>query len=306
MKNVVRFFLSVTLSLVLVFVLNSCGKETDVTETDVTGTKDKTSVETVETVEAESKVEVVEPETVESVEIITVYAGSINQSYPIHMAIVQNGTSIIGSYYYDSRKIDIPFTGEINGNNLFITTDDGSETFDGTLSGKEISGIWTMGETVYDFELIEESKIDTSTDDHASLHEVTIVEFNLVETGERVGVYIDNNNEYIVFRLAKDGKVLVEGPSFDESSWDYFKYNKYTRGGGAENEAIEEATLTFTVDSVEYQITKTNSLVAEDIISYGFSATNGANGEKIPYKVDFNSLSGDLSYIENYEIFKPE
>ncbi len=102
-------------------------------------------------------------ELTQSEEVIITYEGSINQKYMIHMTIVQNDVDVIGSYYYDSRKIDIPFTGYINGDKLTITTDDGSETFEGTYEADKIYGTWTMGDTVYDFEIFEESGVKSVT-----------------------------------------------------------------------------------------------------------------------------------------------
>ncbi len=292
------------LSLALVFGLASCSKETEVAVT-----AEETNAENVEK-EEEQEEQILEEdeselEIVENEETIIVYAGSINQSYPIHMTIVKNGTKAIGSYYYDSRKINIPFTGEINGDSLFITTDDGSETFDGNFYGKEINGTWTMGETVYDFNLIEESKIDTSTDDQASLKEEIILEFNLVETGERVGIYVDSNNEYMVFRLAKDGEIIVEGPNFDESSWDYFSLYSYHRGGGVENEGLDIAQLTYSDGSSVYRIGQEYSAV-ENKTSYFFNISENEKEEGISYTVDESTVVGDLRTLANYDKIKIE
>ncbi len=295
-----RKILGIFLSLVLMFVFTSCGNEDVETKAEI---ETETVVET-EEVKEEVVVEVDEPtEVVEAEETITVYAGSINQKYLIHMTIVQNGTDVIGSYYYDSRKINIPFTGEIKDGKLFITTDDGSETFDGSVTGNQINGTWTMGETVYDFDLVVESKIDASYDDHESLLEETIFEFNVVETGERAGIYVDNNEEYIVFRLAKEGEVIVEGPSFDETSWDYFEYCGYHRGGGAGNEGLDISSLTCTLDSVKYEITQEYSAF-ENITSYSFRVTEGDNAETTEYTIDESTIVGDLKAIENYDKIK--
>ncbi len=299
-----RKIIGIFLSFVLMFVFTSCGNDLAETEAQTETVVEAVDVDEVE-VEVEEPTEAVEEPTAveEPEETITVFAGSINQKYLIHMTIVQNGVDVIGSYYYDSRKIDIPFTGVIESDELFITTDDGSETFKGKITDKQINGMWTMGDTVYDFDLIVESTVDTSTYAQASLLEETIIEFNLVETGERVGVYVDNNKEYIVFRLAKDGNVVVEGPSFDLESWNSFEYYSYHRGGGAGNEGLDTDDLYCKLGLVTYNITQEYSAV-EDKTSYSLSVEQEGNIEELTYIGDETSVVGDLSVLGDYEIFK--
>ncbi len=84
------------------------------------------------------------------------YTGYIDKYY-IEMNINFDGENIKGDYcygeYYFNDIETISFTGKYNDPNIEFTTEDGTETFIGTVDGAKITGTWKKGDTTLDFEI---------------------------------------------------------------------------------------------------------------------------------------------------------
>lgn len=73
-----------------------------------------------------------------------------------------------------------------------------------------------------------------------------------------VSVCKEKNEQYIVYRFGRPGKIELQYPKIlDSTSWQQFSFKAYSRGGGKANAALSYAFLYFINNGVAYDIYET-------------------------------------------------
>ena len=94
------------------------------------------------------------------------YSGTINNKYKIQMSIFPLNNELVGTYYYESQKIDLELKGKADEKNVILyeydETGNNTGVFQGTMKTVDsISGTWTSadGQATYPFSLTLKSII---------------------------------------------------------------------------------------------------------------------------------------------------
>jgi len=83
------------------------------------------------------------------------------------------------------------------------------------------------------------------------------------------------DNSYLVYRFGTAEKAELEYPAVrDKSSWKRFQYSGYWRGGGKENEALEDYSLSFKNNGIEYSLYE-NWYSGDEKFHVGIRVTEG-------------------------------
>ncbi len=98
-----------------------------------------------------------EEDVVESFDGTYTYIGQIDR-YPIQMVFTVEGEQISGSYYYESVKSDLTFSGTIIDTIVELAVNESKESFNGEVVDGRFYGKWQKGDKVLDFELIDIEK----------------------------------------------------------------------------------------------------------------------------------------------------
>ncbi|MEQ3662166.1 MAG: hypothetical protein ABNG96_05690, partial [Flavobacterium sp.] len=93
----------------------------------------------------------------------------------------------------------------------------------------------------------------TTTNNYVKPNEVELFSFRTFE-GKKLSICKDTLDTYLIYRYGTEEKVELEFPKDKSKSWDHFMYNYYLRGGGIQNEGMDENNLSFTIGKYEYRI----------------------------------------------------
>jgi len=74
----------------------------------------------------------------------------------------------------------------------------------------------------------------------------------VTQSGKKVTLNKDKANNYIIYRFGTKDKIEFEFPDKSKSSWTYFKYSFYLRGGGIQNEGMDLNYIYFTNKGFKY------------------------------------------------------
>ncbi len=77
------------------------------------------------------------------------------------------------------------------------------------------------------------------------------------QSGKKVTLNKDKQNNYIVYRFGTKEKIKFEFPEKSKSSWTNFKYSFYLRGGGTQNEGMDLNYIYFVNKNFKYVIYNT-------------------------------------------------
>jgi hypothetical protein len=85
--------------------------------------------------------------------------------------------------------------------------------------------------------------------------ERVIFSFRLKNSNKTAMLCRQKNNRYLVYRFGTEGKIELQYPAIlTATSWKEFKYDGYTRGGGRENSAEVENSVTFINNGTRYKL----------------------------------------------------
>ncbi len=88
---------------------------------------------------------------------------------------------------------------------------------------------------------------------YAKPNEQVILSFNTTD-GHKMVLSKDSSDEYIVFRYGTPGKVEIEYPRKDTSSWSKFRYSFHMHPAMHENDGADFNYVSFYIDKVRYVI----------------------------------------------------
>ncbi len=149
------------------------------------------------------------------------YTGYIDEYY-IEMNINFDGEDIVGGYTYGamyfSDNESISFKGKYNEPNIEITTDDGTETFVGTVEDAKITGTWKKDDTTLNFEI--------ESDDGLGIGEVIDFEklLYLYEDDYEIVEFTENYNTADL--VLKSLVAPNEGEIIHATMYDYSEYRE--------------------------------------------------------------------------------
>ena len=120
-----------------------------------------------------------------------------------------------------------------------------------------------------------------------------------------VSVCKGKNEQYIVYRFGVQNKIELEYPKkLDSTSWQYFSFKGYNRGGGKQNAAMYYAFLNFSNNEITYKVYQTWDS-ENDLEHCGVSVI--INGKETGLKGVIRSIKGSLlSLLYNEKIHKEE
>jgi len=126
-------------------------------------------------------------------------------------------------------------------------------------------------------------------------NEELLFSFKLINCNRVITVAISKENDYIIFRMGTEDELDLVFPNDTLNSWEFFIYNYYNRGGGAENLGMNVEHLTFYVENVCYKIyyeyTAVNDETKVGIYVYEY------NDEGLINNTSTLQLDGDVSSI---------
>lgn len=123
-------------------------------------------------------------------------------------------------------------------------------------------------------------------------NETNIFSFK-TQSGKTVTLSMDQNESYLVCRFGKNGKVAMEFPEKDQSSWSKFKYSFYFRGGGKMNEGMDLNYVSFVDGNFRYVLYQTYYAMDEKS-EIGVQVINLIDQSTTIMVGKINSLKGSL------------
>ena len=135
------------------------------------------------------------------------------------------------------------------------------------------------------------------------LDEEIVFSFKFVNSDKLLTVATSKKEDYLVCRIGTKDAVELEFPSEKADSWNQFYYSYYLRGGGAENKGLDLDYLSFTIDSLCYEIYHEYAAANEEysvgfmIIDLGSISENGAADTMTKIQGDNSSILGSLKKL---------
>lgn len=110
--------------------------------------------------------------------------------------------------------------------------------------------------------------------------------------------------EYLTYRFGTPDNVELQYPEIlDESSWGKFDFYGYSRGGGIENDAMGDYSISFTNQGIEYTISQNWRLLNNE---YFLGILINTGEKRIVLRGEQDSQSGSLVLLEGKEKLKSE
>jgi hypothetical protein len=140
---------------------------------------------------------------------------------------------------------------------------------------------------------------------HKAGNEEVILSFTLKRRNKKVLLCRDTANSYLVYRFGTEDHLELEYPSvLDTTSWKLFKYNGYLRGGGVQNAAMSEYSVSFVNNGTTYKIFQKAS-VEDNSQEVGLIVISNNNETKLTGEL--NSVSGGLYQLtDNKDLIRNE
>lgn len=92
-----------------------------------------------------------------------------------------------------------------------------------------------------------------------------IFSFQVEKSGKLVSIFKEANDQYLLYRFGALRKIELQSPQeADTESWSKFEFSGYFRGGGIQNDAMEDYALKFINNQVEYTIFQNWRLEADE------------------------------------------
>lgn len=130
-------------------------------------------------------------------------------------------------------------------------------------------------------------------------NEVELYSFRTFE-GKKLSICKDTLDDYLIYRYGTEEKVELEFPKDKSKSWDLFRYNYYLRGGGIQNEGMDENNLSFTIGKYEYKIYD-NYYSRGELYETGIVVFDAENYVEKTFKGEIDSKKGSLMSLRQYD-----
>jgi hypothetical protein len=135
-------------------------------------------------------------------------------------------------------------------------------------------------------------------------NEEVIFGFALKKSNKIVLLCKDKNDSYLVYRFGTRDKVELSYPTApDKTSWKKFEYSGYSRGGGKQNAAMLDQSLSFTNNGVRYELYENWNSEEDFIVRIGINVT--ANKKTTDLKGDANHRWGSLEELRFLDEYLP-
>ncbi len=110
------------------------------------------------------------------------------------------------------------------------------------------------------------------------------------------------DEKYLTYRFGTSANVELQYPEvLSESSWGDFSFHGYSRGGGVENDAMGDYSISFINQGVEYTISQSWRLRSNE---YFLGILINTGEKRIVFQGDHGSQSGSLVLLEGKEKIK--
>lgn len=131
--------------------------------------------------------------------------------------------------------------------------------------------------------------------------ENTIFSFTITKNNKIASLCEGEDGAYLAYRYGVSEKVELQYPEkLDKSSWEKFKLTAYSRGGGVENDAMGDYSLSFKNHDAQYVISQ-NWRLAEN--EYFIGVLVEADGKRYVLQGDKDSQIGSLTRLEENSNF---
>ncbi|UAD91726.1 hypothetical protein H9N23_21605 [Xanthomonas oryzae pv. oryzae] len=133
--------------------------------------------------------------------------------------------------------------------------------------------------------------------------ENTVISFSTSKKSKKASVCTGTNDRYIVYRFGTRKDVEMTFPARqDKTSWSNFKFDSYTRGGGAQNDAEGQYSLDFDNDGVSYSIFQEWTVTPKN---YSVGILVETNNKNLSIKGEQSTQIGSLSRLEGKNQISP-
>lgn len=134
--------------------------------------------------------------------------------------------------------------------------------------------------------------------------ELLLFGFRVAGKNKYMSLCEGQGEKYLTYRFGTPGNVEFQYPEvLDESSWDKFDFYGYSRGGGVENDAMGDYSISFTNHDVEYTISQ-NWRLLNDEYSIGILINMGE--KRVVLQGEQESQAGSLMLFDRKEKIKSE
>lgn len=138
-------------------------------------------------------------------------------------------------------------------------------------------------------------------------NEENIFSFATSGSKKSLSICVEKTSKYILYRFGSPEKIELQFPEkMNKTSWDQFTYTGYRRGGGPQNLAMSDQSLSFANKEASYEVY--DQWAYEDTTQGSFSRETGirivVNGKEFNSNADLNTLSGSLENLTQYTMIK--
>lgn len=147
---------------------------------------------------------------------------------------------------------------------------------------------------------ISEALTENSRSPHAGSlckeHESTILGFKLINKEKYVSICEGEKDKYLVYRYGTPEEIELQYPEkLDYSSWSLFDFHGYSRGGGAENDAMGNYFISFKNHGVGYTVSQGWRLTEDD---YSLNISIDIGEKRVTLQGDRKTQVGSLVRLE--------
>lgn len=121
-----------------------------------------------------------------------------------------------------------------------------------------------------------------------------------MEDGLHLSLAKASDDSYLVYRYGTQEDIQLEFPKDLSKSWSSFTYSHYLKGGGLENEGLEENLLRFNIGDLAYTVQDVY-YAPEDWYYPALSISNESTGEEVELRGRPKSMKGSLIRLRDYE-----
>ncbi|MFC7348145.1 hypothetical protein ACFQO9_15610 [Chryseobacterium zhengzhouense] len=139
---------------------------------------------------------------------------------------------------------------------------------------------------------------------HLLPNEEVIYSFS-TQSGKKMTLVKDKNNQYIQYRFGSPNKIEMEFPKErTKESWKKFHYNSYWRGGGIQNAGMEIDNLSFNHNGYDYLLFRTYH--AEGEVYTAGIIIKDKKGKETRIKGNYKTVKGCICNLEETKMIERE
>lgn len=139
---------------------------------------------------------------------------------------------------------------------------------------------------------------------HLLPNEEVIYSFS-TQSGKKMTLVKDKNNQYIQYRFGSPNKIEMEFPKErTKESWKKFHYNSYWRGGGIQNAGMEIDNLSFNNNGYDYLLFRTYH--AEGEVYTAGIIIKDQKGKETRIKGNYKTVKGCICNLEETKMIERE